>query len=259
MPGWYATLVPVLLPLAQIGLSGSIYLTVSISVERYTTVCHPFFKLSHNWPSYYYILPSVLVSVLYNIPRFLELEAIEKEISPEDNNSTEVIFDITATELRQDIYYRHIYIIYLNLLVHGLLPLSLLLFMNISIYRNLKQFSGENSCVESPRDPDRSRRLSEVTLARISCLIVGVFVVCHSIRWLPNIYEIRQGVLTKDQIVWPDWVSSVTEISHLLTVFNSSVNFYIYQAKHYTRKPPTTPIRPSRSSVLSTHLPSILN
>ena len=43
---WYAYLVPVMLPMVQVGLTGSIYLTVAISIERYTIVVHPFFKVS---------------------------------------------------------------------------------------------------------------------------------------------------------------------------------------------------------------------
>ena len=52
--------VPVLLPLAQICLTGSIYLTIAIAIERYTTVCHPFFKARIVFAS---LLP--VVSILY--------------------------------------------------------------------------------------------------------------------------------------------------------------------------------------------------
>ena len=36
---------------------------------------------------------------------------------------------------------------------------------------------------------------------------------------------------------WPPWIEVASNLSHLLTVFNSSVNFYIYLAKHPTILP----------------------
>ena len=33
-------------------LSGSIYTMMAVAIERYITVCHPFFKITHNWGAY---------------------------------------------------------------------------------------------------------------------------------------------------------------------------------------------------------------
>ena len=37
-------------------------------------------------------------------------------------------------------------------------------------------------------------------------------------------------------ISWPIWVHQVSQVSHFLTVFNSSITFYIYLAKHGRRE-----------------------
>jgi hypothetical protein len=47
---------------------------MAITVERYLTVCHPFYKLSHEWPAKYYVIPIFSFSFLYNIPKFFELK-----------------------------------------------------------------------------------------------------------------------------------------------------------------------------------------
>ena len=41
----YLHMFPMLLPLDQVGLSGSIYFTLAIAVEMYCAVCHPFWKV----------------------------------------------------------------------------------------------------------------------------------------------------------------------------------------------------------------------
>lgn len=35
----------------------------------------------------------------------------------------------------------------------------------------------------------------------------------------------------QEDLQWPGWVHSTSQVSHLLTVFNSSINFYIYVGK----------------------------
>ena len=60
----------------------------------------------------------------------------------EKYNCTENATKITviATDFRKDISYREVYIIYLNFIVHGIIPFAALLVMNISVYRNLNKF-----------------------------------------------------------------------------------------------------------------------
>ena len=95
--------------------------------------------------SSYYIIPTVLFSLMFNAPRFFELSTqtlVCDEQMVEKYNCTEnaTKIQVTATDFRKDISYREIYIIYLNFVVNGLLPFVALLAMNISVYRNLNQF-----------------------------------------------------------------------------------------------------------------------
>ena len=82
----------------------------------------------------------------------------------------------------------------------------------------------------------RRIKFSGVMLAKVSIGIAVVFIICHSVKWVPNIYELHQRLRqdTEDEgIPWPMWAEYTTEICHFLTVLNSSVNFYIYYITRY--------------------------
>merc|ERR1719189_1144906 len=87
--GYAFLFAPILMPLTQISLTGSVYCTMAISVERYLTVCHPFYTASKNWSAKRYIIPILLFSVIYNLPRFFELSTTYNEVQPQ--NTTELL------------------------------------------------------------------------------------------------------------------------------------------------------------------------
>ena len=318
--GYDFYIAPKAVAMLQVALTGSIYCTVSISLERYLTVCHPFYSALKNWTAKRYIIPIVLFSVIYNVTRFFEIRIKYTEYQQEnvcnitknnetfynhahenqlynatslsdDNNlvpynstlqnnncSTENIsrtteymkddpiynYEFELTELRKNKYYYIIYIVGLSLIFNGLIPFAVIISLNVLLYRQLKTILANSTSHFNPRSsssalhhycrssslsssqPQHQRssrrnfirriQLSEIELAKVSIAIVVVFVICHSVKWIPNIYELLQRLfqdIGEEDIAWPLWVQYNTEISHLLTVLNSSANFYIYYITHY--------------------------
>ena len=320
---YHPYVVSIAIPTIQVALTGSVYCTTAISIERYLIVCRPFWTVSNNWSSKRYIIPILIISCVYNVPRFFELTTgvtckLDQNILVNDtcNNKTiddnpgngtsdhtltfpteilhdkanfeeaienatrsceQMIYHIKVTEMRQNKYYYSFYTIGLNFLFMGLVPFLVLVSSATLILRRLIAYEAEkdNPVVQSnDTHIDRIRsnvtiqddfytvdnihdthniessqvnehnwrvqtsfkiskrlKVNEIMLARVSLLITFVFVICHSIRWVPNIYELIQRINNQD-IEWPSWVESFTCVSHFLTVLNSSVHFYIY---YFTR------------------------
>ena len=78
-----------------------------------------------------------------------------------------------------------------------------------------------------------SSKKNEIALAKVSLALVLIFILCHSVRWIPNVYELVR-IVRGQREDWPSWIESLTHISHFLTTLNSSVNFYIYCFKHFS-------------------------
>ena len=316
--GYHYLFAPTVMPITQIALTGSVYCTIAISIERYLTVCHPFYTASKNWSAKRYIFPIVLFSVIYNLPRFFELRWILRGESQIINGKEVIsyertIYEIELTELRMNEYY-YCSILILNIVFMGIGPFIILflltsltlrrlviysrqdnvistppllnMYMGSNMYNstltttnhetlltasndgtihvhnhadhatlNITPSSNPSPCSSIPRGSiatnhlvsrssnatpfsvTRRLKTNEIMLSKVSVIISVMFIICHSIRFVPNIYELiaRFHVNAGDTsyVMWPDWVEGFTFFSHLLTVLNASINFYIYYFARY--------------------------
>ena len=64
--------IPFMIPLAQITLSGSSFTTVTLTIERYISLCAPYLRYTHGIKTIHYIIPVLVFSTVYNCPRFFE-------------------------------------------------------------------------------------------------------------------------------------------------------------------------------------------
>ena len=67
--------IPWCIPIGQVSMTGSVYFTMAVTLERYFTVCQPFYMISRNQHSKKIASMIILFSITYNLPKFFESSA----------------------------------------------------------------------------------------------------------------------------------------------------------------------------------------
>ncbi|KAG5679536.1 hypothetical protein PVAND_009096 [Polypedilum vanderplanki] len=199
---------PFIYPLAMIVQTASVYLTLTVTLERYVAVCHPLRAraVCTYGRARIYVIVIILFSFFYNIPRFFEVH-----LKIHHDDEFEFGFCIQASDLRADENYIYIYIHWLYLIFIYFIPFFGLMFFNAMIYRQVRKANRERQRLS--RTEKR-----EIGLATMLFCVVIVFLCCNILALLINIIEAFSGQI-HDFLV---------KTSNLFVTVNSSVNFIIY-------------------------------
>lgn len=131
----YPHLATLLFPLAMIAQTVTVYLTLTVTLERFVAVCLPLRarSLCTYGRARTYVMVIILFSIVYNLPRFWEVS--HQANYYEAFNTT--IYCPVPSNLRQNPTYISVYIHWMYLVFLYFLPFSSMAVLNAAIYRQV--------------------------------------------------------------------------------------------------------------------------
>ena len=199
---------PTVYPIAMIVQTGSVYLTLAVTMERFVAVCLPFRARSlctYGRARYAVILIAVFATV-YNLPRFWEVYG-KTVVYPEFNRT---ITNVEPTKLRNHPIYISVYITWAYLIFMYFIPFIGLAIFNLLIYRQVRIANLERSRMSRQEQ-------KEIGLATMLMVVVIVFFICNILALIVNILEAFKQTYIQ-----------LNNLNNLLVTLNSSANFIIY-------------------------------
>ncbi|RLU21914.1 hypothetical protein DMN91_006293 [Ooceraea biroi] len=198
-----------LFPLSCIAQVVTVYLTLTVTLERYIAVCHPL--QAKSFCTYGRAQVAVLVIVIfafvYNLPKFWEIEVYTER----HWKYNVTVYCIFPTEMRSNQFYITVYIHWMYFFVYYMFPFIALMIFNMAIYRRVRKANRDLQQLSR-----HQRR--EIGLATMLLCVVIVFLICNILPLVSNIHE----TFIEDP---PHWM---VQLGNLLVTINSSINFIIY-------------------------------
>lgn len=213
----------VLYPLRKIAMCGSIYTTLTATIERHSAIKRPFQNESSlagtrcSVKLCIYAIPTILISVLICVPLFFALKIykfhpskmIENSYDDDDgylkgffdktmnnlSSTQEYKWCVGPTELRLNPEYLLWYNIVIMGLVTGVLPMFVIAILNFSIYKmvsRIKRLDRDKNSIQSVVEKRKKEQFSMQDVRGVAVLfgVVIVFLICHTIRIVLDIEEL---------------------------------------------------------------------
>ena len=195
-------------PLRSVSCNASIFTTIALSYERHKALCNSIqhrqarAKYSVKRRTLIYVIPILLMAIILNIPRWMELK---NKWIPVKSNSTNFNEKVAEAEIEykleletSELYKNKDYIIYYKnltiLLTTGLIPFVVLVYFNYGIFRHIKKNNDERSGLFAHKrnaQEKNKEKASETNLAMILLCISIVSLVCNSLRITLNIIHVH--------------------------------------------------------------------
>lgn len=150
----YPKIVRYLYPLSTTVQMATVYLTLTVTMERYVAVCLPLKarSLCTTSRARYAILIISIISIIYNLPRFWEVK-LRQQWHAEANLTVNCI---VGTTLRRNKLYIALYVHWMYFFVYYAFPFAALLIFNVAIYNNVSSLTLISICNTTPRPPPQT-------------------------------------------------------------------------------------------------------
>lgn len=203
---------PYAYPLALTAQTGSVFITVAFTIERYIVVCKPLKanKLCTVKRARRYAILVILISLIYNVPRWFELKV-------SNNTGNHTIVQLQLTALGDDHLYNLIYKVYMYTIIIVIGPFLFLLCLNVALVRTLHR---ANRNMQQSKHSAQEHNITVVII-----IVVATFLVCQ----LPSIADnICGAIYEKSQVLKSPSLIRLHTLSNLMVISNSAVNFFLY-------------------------------
>jgi hypothetical protein len=197
----------------HVAYTGTIYMTVVITLERGLVVLFPLHAKNHctKTRALYASLFILIWSVFYNIPPFLTF------VEETDKNNSYSEYTVKTSDFGTSHFYSRVYLIYLNSVFQLIIPFGVISILNIAIIYRI--------CIRKREiiSPSRRRNVRQIRLAIMIIVLMSIFL-------LPRLFFVVFYFMLMEVSNKPCGMKCVViySLANFCVVLNSATNFIVY-------------------------------